>query len=110
MNNLDCIYDMRRSRFEVNRLRHAAIHSLAILFGCSPTPGNWTCAHRPLDSFMCPFLPPFHSVSSLLHSCCHMFGDQLGLKAADCVRVSENALRIVLSLIALAAWLSLYAE
>jgi hypothetical protein len=56
------------------------------------------------------FLRSFDSVSSLLHSCCHMFGYQLGLKAADRVRVSENALRIVLSLIALAARLSLYNE
>src|ERR1700730_10154316 len=58
-------------------------------------------------SFMISFFgPSFHSVSSCLHSCCHMFGYQFGLKAAYGVRISENALRIVLCLIVLAARLS----
>jgi hypothetical protein len=50
----------------------------------------------------------FRNVSALLHACSHMFGYQLGLKAADRVRVSKDALGIVLGLIAFAAGLSLH--
>jgi hypothetical protein len=56
------------------------------------------------------FVCPFYSVSRLLHSRCHMLSYQFRLKAADRIRISENALGIVLCLISLATSLALYDE
>ena len=51
---------------------------------------------------------PFHNVSGRLHPCSHVFGNQLGLKAADRVWVSKYTLGVVLGLIAFAAGLSFH--